>query len=240
MGHGSPRQPLTRSRRTRFITARTGPFSLRRVFPTGDSPRSRDKQHGPADVHIYLARCVPSFQRCSPSRTAKSPADGLVPISSAAVARTVDDPVPRFLGTDSAFDLPNDSGDTSSPDAFHALLDEAPLAPGAGDPHDATSVDSRTARRLRRVRLADAQFARLCSSSHPHGRAAFVSVREDILPLSCRDSAAPSQRAAGAIPSDMASVPFDGDANAVPLTGHRLTFSRNNDIVTRYSSGVHP
>lgn len=73
------------------------------------------------------------------------PADGLDPGSSATVACAVHASVPRSLKTKFAFDnprAPDDSGDTSSPDAIHALFGAAPLATRADEPHDATSVDS--------------------------------------------------------------------------------------------------
>lgn len=81
---------------------------------------------------LHAAPCFPGVAK--PPGRQDFPADGLVQRSSEPVARAVDAPVPRFLVTKSAFGIPqapDDSGDTSSPDAIHALLYAVPLAAGA-------------------------------------------------------------------------------------------------------------
>lgn len=117
-----------------------------------------------------------------------------------------------------------------------------PLSTGADDRHDATSVYSRTARCPRRASTAGASAQRtlVSSPSRPHSPAVLVPLRDDLLPLSCRDSNLTPPRADGDIPSrDMTSVPFDSDADALALPGHRLSFSLNN-IVIPHTSGVQP
>lgn len=69
---------------------------------------------------------------------------------------------------------------THSRDTVYALLHSAPSAATVDDPDDAMSVDSRTASRLRRDRVSEAQFARVPFPPSLHGRNSKMYTRNSV------------------------------------------------------------